>query len=273
MSEPTLAVQWKELKARVGLFIGWGQGADYGQTAWTDQQAFEIDGIVASGLRRFYFPPALEGEAVSHKWTFLRPTASLVLPSGAVSIPLPDDYGGFEGQVTVQSNGTTAQPWEVKWVSEPLLREKVSAYPSMQGPPMLVAEAPVKGTSATAGQRKELHVFPTADQAYTLQVQYYVNPDYLTAATPYAYGGAQHAETILESVLAVAEERLDDMPSMTGPHGMAFKERLRASVGVDRSSQPQRFGYNRDRSDDRQSGRWNPHWWAPPATYNGQSFD
>ena len=52
-------------------------------------------------------------------------------------------------------------------------------------------------------------------------------PDYLSTPFPYAYGGAEHAETILESCLAVAELRLDDM---AGPHNQQFMARLAASI-------------------------------------------
>src|SRR5579883_1202325 len=117
MAESSLAIVWQELQARVGLFIGWGRGAAYGDAAWSAQQQFEIDGHVASGLRRFYFPEPLPGETVPHKWSFLRPTAKLDLPQGAQSIPLPDDYGGFEGQITVLTTTSVSQPWRIDWVS------------------------------------------------------------------------------------------------------------------------------------------------------------
>jgi hypothetical protein len=160
-------------------------------------------------------------------------------------------------------------PWLIQWRNEGALREMYAATPTMTGPPMLAALSPLKGTTGIAGQRFILHMFPAADQNYTLQAQYYINPDYLSGAFPFAYGGAPHAETILESCLAIAEQRRDDAMTV---HTAKFKERLLASISMDRRLKPQKLGLNRDESDTRQWQRSDVHWWAPAATYNGTSF-
>jgi hypothetical protein len=250
--------------------MGWGRGANvYGDTAWTNDQQFQIDGIVASGLRNFYYPSSVDGQPSSYDWSFLHPTATADFPVSAQSINLPDDFGGFEGQITLLTVTSTAQPWCIQWRNEGSIREMYACTPSMSGPPMFACQMAVKGTTGTAGQRFKLLVFPGADQDYTLQFQYYINPDYLSGAFPYAYGGAQHSETILESCLAVAEVRLDDAMSV---HSAKFRERLQASVSVDRRNKPAKIGQNLDRSDWVYGQRINPHIWAGPATYNGQGF-
>ncbi len=83
-----------------------------------------------------------------------------------------------------------------------------------------------------------------------MRFQYYLLPDYLTTNYPYALGGMAHAETVLESCLAVMEERLDDITRGQGPHGIAFMGRLAASISMDRKSKAQTLGRNRDGSDD-----------------------
>lgn len=271
MAESTLSIAWRELQARVGSFLGWGRGAYYNDQAWNDYQQFELDGIVASGLRAFYFPkPTEDSPGVSYDWTFLKPVATLALASGASVMALPDDFGGCEGQVTINTTSSTAQPWMIEWRNEAAIRQLFSVTPAMTGPPMYVATAPLKGTGPTQSNRWQMIFFPLSDQAYNVQFQYYINPDYLSVPFPYAYGGAPHAETILESCLAVAEQRLDD--SM-GVHAMNFQERLSASVSMDRRNKAQKLGPNLDRSDymDRRD-RVNVHWYAPAATYGGNPF-
>jgi hypothetical protein len=97
---------------------------------------------------------------------------------------------------------------------------------------------------------------------------YYVLPAMLTSGVPYPYGGATHAETILESCLAVAEQRLDDSAAV---HSSKYRMCLEASVMADRRHRPQLLGYNGDRSDGR--GRLTPRdRYENGVTYNGVQF-
>lgn len=269
MAESTLNVIWQELQGRVAAFLGWSRGTYYGETAWTDREQFELDGIVGSALRRFYHQAMPEGAQVAYSWSFLKPTKTFTLANGTNTLELPDDFGGFEDLITVVTTGSTIQPWRVEWRNEAAIRQMFSLQPTVTGPPMYVSQQPLKGTSATQGQRFQLYFFPTTDQDYTVQVQYYVNPDYLSTPFPYAYGGAQHAETILEGCLALAEKRLDDAMSV---HAMEYEKCLAASVSIDRRNKPQKLGYNGDRSDQRDYRASNFHWWNQACTYNGQSF-
>jgi hypothetical protein len=166
---------------------------------------------------------------------------------------LPDDYGGLEGQITVAASGSTSLAWyPVDFMPIGRLYQQYAQFPVTTGRPQMCCQEPLKGTSGLLGQQFRLKIWPVADQAYTIQFQYYLNPDALTGAFPYCYGGAQHAETILESCLAIAEERLDDTSEV---HGAKFKERLAASISKDRTQKPQKLGYNRDCSDYRYWGR------------------
>lgn len=271
MAESTLAIPWTELQARVGAFLGWGRGLlVYGDEAWTPFKQFEIDGAVGSGLRQFYYPPPMDGRDSSYDWSFLKPVATIGFQAATSAVPLPDDFGGFEGPITILVTKQTSQPWRIELRNEGMIREMYSRTPQMSGPPLYAAQQALKGTTATQGQRFQLFVFPLADQYYTLQFQYYINPDFLNGAFPYAYGGPVHAETILESCLAIAEARQDDASSV---HAARFAERLAASISMDRRNKPHGLGYNRDCSDQRGFDRRDMHWFAPSATYNGSSFD
>ncbi len=268
MAESTLTIRWQLLQARAGSFLGWGAGPVYGSNTWTTDQQFNLDGIVASGLRKFYFPEPQQGSGVVYDWSFLKPTAIFALNENQSIVNLPDDYGGVEGTVSVVTTTQASNPWRIEWRNIGVIRRMQQALPVMTGPPQYISQDAIRGTNPTQGQRFQWIVFPIADQDYSLEATYYVNPDYLTQDTPFALGGSQHSETILEAVLSAAEQFLDDQ---RGIHTLAFENRLAASIGMDRKNKPQKLGLNRDRSDD-QWETWNNHYWAPPCTYDGQSF-
>jgi len=239
MAESTLTAAFQDLQADVGFYLGFGRGVNFKQPAWDDFQQASIDRCVKGGLRRFYFN--------GHPWSFLKPTASLDLPVNTQKIPLPDDFGGFEGRVTLFST-TSLQWWPIELTSEGRIRAEYSIVPSATGRPLLAGLSFLKGTTGTQGQRCQLVIFPQSDADYTLQFSYYILPDYLTGAFPFAYGGAAHAETLLAACKATAELDLDDMQ---GPQEQKFQELLQRSIEWDQKSKPQSLGYNGDMSDIR----------------------
>ncbi len=46
--------------------------------SWTSLQSNDFSDAIESGLRRFYYPPVLPGEAVPHVWSFLQPTLASI---------------------------------------------------------------------------------------------------------------------------------------------------------------------------------------------------
>lgn len=279
--ESSLNIAYLELQSDVGVFFGYGPGTNFGGTAWTTQKQQQIDKAVKSGLRRFYYPEPLAGEKESYNWSFLKPVATIIVPAaGTVQMdpathvsqtPLPDDFGGFEGKITVVQTGPgTSAPWCLDLTNEGRLREMYSFSPFRTGRPELAAQIMLKGTSGNASNRCALLIYPLPDQEYTLQVQYYINPDYLSGAFPYAYGGPQHAETIREACLAAAETYLDD--TMGGVHDSLYMRRLAASVALDRRNKPQTLGYNRDRSDYRGEWRGREGWLVGGIEYKGTQY-
>jgi hypothetical protein len=251
MAEPSLALAITDLESEIGLFLGWGRGTNGGDPAWSSSQQATITSIRKSGERQFYFPPPIDASGSSYDWSFLKPVATLTIAQSNVLLPLPDDFGGMEGQITLTAT-TTIVWYPIEFVGVGRVYKQAAEYPTTTGRPILCCQEPIKGTTANAGQRFRLRFWPIPDQAYTIQFAYYVNPDASTGDRPYVYGGAQHAETILASCLAVAEERLDDQ---IGPRNEAWMRRLAASIAKDRQSKPQKLGYNRDNSDLR-LGYW-----------------
>lgn len=241
--ESTLAAAHQDLMQDVGFFLGWGRGAAANDVVWTTQQQQAIDRCVKGGLRNFYH--------CGYNWSFLRPVVILGVEEAAQTLPLPDDFGGVEGQITVGLT-TGIQWWPVDFGGIGRVYQKYAELPTTTGRPIYCCIEPIKGTTATAGQRFQLRFWPIADDDYQLKFQYYVNPDYLSGAFPYAYGGAQHAETLLESCLALAEKILDNEATL---HSMLFKEHLAMSQQMDRRNKPQHLGYNGDWSDQKDQ-RW-----------------
>ena len=272
MGYPTLSLMKADYEEEVGIFLGYGRGDQYADApstavAWTAQQAERIDRFVRSGLRKFYFP-ALPG-GVTYEWSFLRPTATLTLASGASTILFPDDYGGIEGDLVVTGSDNQHQPVRVMGVGQ--VQQMLAANSSVTGPPSMCAIRPLKGTGdKNRGQRSELVVYPKADEEYSLQARYYVSPNALTGDRPHVYGGPEHHETILEACLAAAEQRGDDA---IGTHSMLFQERLAASIRMDRRHKPQHLGQNLDRSDDVYRSRRRTNLGGLVATIDGVEPD
>jgi hypothetical protein len=243
MAESTLSLTYSELEAEVGFFCGFGRGTNYGETAWSTRQQQGITDCVKSGLRMFYFPGPLPGEQSAYDWSFLRPTTTIVLPDQATSVPLPDDFGGLEGEVRLIDSGRAS--WAIKQTSEQQIYQRRFNVPEQTGQPEFCAVRQTPVTNKYRGQRSELLIFPTADQEYTLQLQYYLLPDALSVSFPYAMGGTTHSETIKAAVKAAAELHQDNMK---GPMNDLFIDRMRASISLDRRSKPQNFGMNLDAS-------------------------
>lgn len=75
MADSSLGITLADLRSEV--VTQWKGNVDYDDLT-ANEKAF-VDRVVASGLRRFYYPEILPGENQAHVWGFLTPTASLVL--------------------------------------------------------------------------------------------------------------------------------------------------------------------------------------------------
>lgn len=255
MPESTLSLARHDYRAEVGVWLGYGRGDEDGNTdpAWTSSQEAAVNLAVSAGQRQFYFPPPLPGERFPHEWSFLKPVGSVTLAEGDAEVELPDDFGGFDGPVTMTVSGSTVAR-ELDLMGEGIVRRKRAEAPDTSGIPVMVALVPIKGVGVNEGQRFKLTVWPEADDAYVLSFPYTILPDAITGAKPYSYGGMQHVETVLASCLERAEFYKDNMQG--GPCFMNFVNRLAASIGIDRRMRPVtvgRTGGNRAGSDYEQS--------------------
>lgn len=267
MAESTLALTMTDLKGEVGFFLGMGRGTANGESAWPTEDETTINQCVKSGLRQFYYA----GGGQLWDWSFLKPQATLVLPSGVNRLTLPDDFNGFDGPLVIEID--TGGYSEVKLQNPVFITRLETASPDSTGRPQYAASEYLKGTNANYGQRSQLLVYPTTDAEYTIRCRYQVHPDALTDSRPYPYGGAAHAETIRAACLMAAEETLDDN---RGVWADRFAERLAASIAADQRHKPPHLGYNGDRSDMRAfyGARQRRGWWDDNiVTFNGVEYD
>jgi hypothetical protein len=251
VAESTLSLTRADLREEIGYTLGYGRTSG----SWTAGQQADIDSCLESGLRQFYYPPN------GHEWTFLRPTTTLTTAADDDEYDLPDDFGSLEGDLTWQTEGSGY--CSIPIVGEGQVRALRQGLDAVAGKPTAACVRPKAFAGTSVGQRFELFFDRPFDGTYTLEYQYRVLPPALSASIIYPYGGAAHAETILASCLAVAEQRID---AGNGRYKQEFAERLQASVAADNRNRPAFVGYVGDGTRRRNLDQ---RWVSPTAYYNG----
>ncbi len=230
MSESSLSMGRPDFMKALGRFLGYGGTSGN----WSADQADELQTIVDAGLRKFY---------TAFDWRFLKPTTTQATTAADYDYTLPDNFGYMIGDLTF---ATSDNAWHnVRIVPEQEIRTLRMTPTSTTGRPQLAAVRP-RTTDGTTGQRFELILWPTPDAIYTLTYQYRILTSQLTSGAPYPYGGMQHGETMMEAMLAVAEERYDDEKMI---HNQSYREMLQQSILMDQGHGAEFFGYNGDSSD------------------------
>lgn len=258
MGESTLSITYLDLKQAVARFLGFGRDP----ALWTSDQAADIEAVVESGLRQFYNPPPLPQLGnKSHSWSFLHPVTTLSTSAGEGDYTLPDDFGGIEGHLTFEPDKSY----------EPIIvtgEARIRTWRQLETSTGIPTHAAVRpADSAATGQRFELLLHPTPDAAYTLTYRYAALPGKLENDSDYPLGGMAHAETVLQSCLAVAEQRLEE-DGGTRQHEL-FLQRLAGSIRTDQgANRPEYLGYNGDASGARE-GRIRP---GRRVLYNGTYY-
>lgn len=262
--DSSLADTYRDILGGVAFDLGWVRSLPFVESTISDYKLAALKMCIKGGLQQFYNPPP-DQNGVSHQWSFLKPYREVTLESGSKTVRLPADFKGILGPVHVLISGGG---YSLKVGNK--VRAKYAMYPDDTGRPQLIEQEGIANTTGERGQRFQFLVWPEADQAYTLGFNHSIQGEMLTGDLPYAYGGAEHSSTIRASCVAWAELHLDDIAN--GPKQMYWRERLAASISMDRQKQPQTMGYNGDRSDFRdltagsrlgRDGSW------PLVQYNG----
>jgi hypothetical protein len=143
---------------------------------------------------------------------------------------LPDDFGGMIGPLTFRPGGTNFQQ-EIVQRGEAEIR-RMQATLNVASAPQYYALRPKLPTASTsAGQRWELIFNCPTDDVYVLSYRYTRNPNTISTANQYAYGGLILAEVLKESCLAEAELMIHDR---RGEHEAQFLQLLKAAIEKDR---------------------------------------
>jgi hypothetical protein len=217
-----------------------------------------LKGFVDSGYARFINTPEIKGvHPGGYDWSFLKPKMRLLVPADTDRVKLPDDFQGFTGDLTIEQDTGSSLP--VRIGNDSMIAMERQKAPTRTGRPLLAVIRTRKGDPA----RLDLDLWPKTDADYVLVGIYILSPEALTDKNPIAYGGAIHRETLLQSCLAVAEERWDRVEN--GPQFKAFERMLAASIRKDRDLKPLYYGYDDDKSDQLH------HNWKdfPPIKVNG----
>jgi len=237
MPESTLSISFTDLQKEIGAFLGYGVDP----TAWTNERFAEIDRYIQSGIRQFYYPPAVNGIEAGYEWSFLKPIASLSTVADTATVALPDDLGRIVSDLHYAAS-VHAVP--VAICSEGRYQDLLQQDASTGRPRFATVRHKV--SDGTTGQRQEVAFWPTPDAVYTLSYRYEAFAGKLTATKQYPLGGMRHAELILESCLAIAEQRANDEK---GLHGERFMALLAAGIAQDRRGGARIYGQMGGRGD------------------------
>jgi len=235
---PGLTVTYDDLRRELGRFLGWGR--DF--TIWTEDQKIDSEDIIKSALRRVYWPTEIQMGMVDYQWSFLESTAVVNCKAGQQEILLPDDFGDIVGKIFFK-NQIAYPPIEVTTPS--VLLNYKSRF-AVTGIPRVAAFTASHSGGATE-TKWVLMLYPVAQADYELWFRYNISPDYLLSPeNQFIYGGRQFGELFIEAVLAVAEEKLMDMP---GIHTQRFQLELASAVKRDsRNNRGENLGYASDPS-------------------------
>lgn len=223
----TLAMDYTTLQKEVAHYLG------YDAAELTERQITEIDYIIQSGVRRFYYPPQTEGVDADFEWSFLRQTGNLQTAAGVGAYALPDGFGRFAGQIAVEGEYGKTIPL-IPYGDIVRMRQNGNT-----GRPVFAAVMN-SNVFGERGQKKQVIFYPTPDREYDLSFVCDADTGKIDAENrPFPLGGAMFAELVKESCLAVAEQSSNDEKSL---HTQNFNELLVAMIARDRKSGAQCFG-------------------------------
>jgi hypothetical protein len=229
----SLGTNYSELQRAVGRLLRISREPG----AWQPNERADVDDILRSGLRRFYWHPPLTTSSLQgtsgeirklkqetpHTWSFLKPTQSLTLAAGTHTYDLPDDFGEMVDGTFIFT--TDQQP--VALVGDEQIRQ-LQSQAARTGVPKYASISVLDGGAT----KYQVTFYPTPDAEYTVNYTYDIAPQDLSKTHPYPLGGPMHAETIVEACLAAAEKYLNDVE---GLHEKKFLECLARSIVADQN--------------------------------------
>ena len=112
MAESSLSVSWIELQQEVGWFL------DAGRTigSFLPAQLTAVTNCVQSGVRKVYYPPAIDKTTVGYEWSWLRPTTTIefyasystgtiTVVSGVVTLTVAGTFPSWAADGVISAGG------------------------------------------------------------------------------------------------------------------------------------------------------------------------
>ena len=230
MAEMQLILTYPSIARQVSRHLGFDPDVDN----LNDDDLQMVYDCLDGGIRTF-----LAGGG--YRWKFLTVVATLTTESGTSLYDLPDDYGSHIGDMMHDVNKYHSS---IQWVGANAIRQRRVDFDTT-GAPSCVAQSNL-GFSGEGGQRYQIDLYPTPDQAYTLHYTYKVKPDYvLRADTPYTYGGINCSEAVLAACMARADLQINDT---VGIWQQQYQSALALAIEEEKRSGPDHLGYNGDNS-------------------------
>jgi len=256
-------------KAQLKRLVGWKNEYGPNPASWSHSQSSEVEEIVRMGLRSFYNPVVLPGERAPHNWSFMRPVVMISTSASLYAYDLPEDFAVLHGPITYTPGESVIYP-PIKVTAERYVDNKLQVGEG-SGRPLEAAIRIKYDDDRVAGEAQvwELILWPIPDAVYKLNVPYSINAEHLSDDTSLPLGGQPHAQTLIESCLAAAE----NMSGQKGVHTEKLMLCLQASIGHDREVEsPDTMGVSHDHYDD--SGSFsNQHGYDEHITaYNGATY-
>lgn len=220
MAESTLSLSFTDIHLEVASFLG---------------SSDNVDRYINAGLRQFYYPPAIDGLEPGYEWSFLKPTATISTAASDAAQDLPDGFSRLLGDFHFIP---TVHHRPIIQVSEHRLQLMLQTDLSESRPRICAIRH--KNSNLSSGQRQEVAWWPIPDAAYVLTYRYEAFSEKLVDGSEvYPLGGMKHSETIVESCLAIAEQRANDE---RGIHWEAFVRAIINSAEIDRRGGARYFG-------------------------------
>lgn len=152
---------------------------------------------------------------------------------------LPDDFGGISGDVVFRPEQRNDR-YVLRRVSEEHIRTLAATYPTPARPTLFCLSPGYLPSDGSEGPRWSIRFDCPVDEAYVFQYRYTVNPEAMTSADPFPWGGMAHAETFVALALAAADFFINDK---IGEAEVNAQKRLKASIESDRLQMaPHRLG-------------------------------
>ncbi|MEM7820008.1 MAG: hypothetical protein QW761_00170 [Candidatus Aenigmatarchaeota archaeon] len=237
----SLEVSFDDLRRELGRFLGWSRDPN----KWSSDQKLDAEDIIRSALRRVYWPTDVNLGQVDHAWSFLESTVELNLNPSQTTYELPDDFEDIVGPWYFRDRAAYGP---IKVIPPSMFLQRRSQY-RQTGIPMYAAFFANSGTSRR--MKWTVMFYPSPSESVVVWARYHISPGVLldvnSQERKYPLGGPHMAELFVEAVLAVAEEKLMDLP---GIHSQQFQLMLASAIKRDgRGNYAETFGDYGDRGN------------------------